>query len=105
MSECPCCGQTMPPKGPAGVKLTARQQRIYEIVRRAGPNGIKTDLIFDRLYSEDSNGGPDTQTKIISVFVCSLNKKLSQIGWRVRGTDWGGRSPRFATYTLVRLNA
>lgn len=105
MNECQCCGQTLPPDGPQGLKLTARERRIYEIVRRAGQNGIKTDIIFDRVYSEDSDGGPDTQTKIISVFVCGLNKKLSQVGWRIKSGDWGGRHSGFATYALVRMNA
>ncbi len=105
MTDCPCCGQTLPTDGPAGLKLTRSQRRIYDIIRKAGPNGITSDVIFDRLYRDDPDGGPDTQTKIISVFICSLNKKLPKFGQKIQSGDWGGRAPRFATYTLVRLDA
>lgn len=105
MSECACCGQTLPPVDPPGVKLTPRERRIYEIIQRAGKHGISADLVFDRVYADDRDGGPNTQLKIISVFVCSLNRKLPKAGQMIKSGDWGGNHTNCARYWLVKLDA
>lgn len=91
MAECPCCGQTLPPDLPKGLKLRGRKLEVFNMVRRAGQYGITADRIFDRLYELDPNGGPDKGLKIISVFVCYLNKRLRPFGMRVRAEPNGGR--------------
>lgn len=104
MAECACCGQTLPYNYPNGLRLTPQLRRCYDIIRRAGQSGIHSDIIFDRMYKDDEDGGPLTATKIISVYVCSLNKKLPPFGQKILSDDWGGRRDNHARYRLV-LNA
>lgn len=105
MGECPCCGQTLPLDLPAGLVLTRKQQQVYEVIRKAGRNGVYGDQIFDRVYADDPNGGPNTQTKIISVFVHGLNKKLPAFGQTIKSGEWGGVHSTCAKYWLVALDA
>ncbi len=103
MTECPCCGQTMPPDLPVGLKLRGNRLRVYEIVRRAGQNGITSDRIFDKLYELDPNGGPESGLRIVSIIVCYLNKRLKDVGQKIQGGASGHGCP--GEYRLVTLNA
>lgn len=103
MAECPCCGQTIPLDLPIGLTLRGKRLEIYNIVRRAGLHGITSDLIFERLYALDPNGGPDTGVRQISVMICHLNKRLASVGQRVQGGHTGNGC--FGTYRLVIDNA
>lgn len=94
METCPCCGQTLPPELPKGLKLRGQELEVFNLVRKAGTYGITADRIFNQIYALDPNGGPDKGFKIVRVIVCHLNKKLKQLGLRVRSSGSGGRGGR-----------
>ncbi len=73
--------------------LPGYQGRIYEIVKKAGKNGIHSERLFGLLYGHDPGGGPDF--KSMAVIICHLNKKLR--GEKV----YAGRNKRF--YRLVKI--
>lgn len=59
------------------------QLRILEIVRKAGKWGVSSELIRDRIYSDDSDGGPLTADNVICVQICILNRKLASFRKRI----------------------
>lgn len=76
-------------------ELVGHQRRIYEIVKKAGKDGIHSERLFDLLYSHDRDGGPDF--KSLAVSIAQLNKKLRARGCKV----WAGHNKRY--YRLVEL--
>lgn len=104
MSDCPCCGQTLPDDMPLGLRLRGNERRIYERVRKAGQHGITSERLFDWLYADDPNGGPASQRNVVQVTICNINKKLKMINQRIESEHWGGRG-NFAEYKLLNLNA
>jgi hypothetical protein len=72
--------------------LPGYQQQIYEIVKKAGKNGIHSERLFDLLYSHDPDGGPDFKSMAVTIW--QLNRKLR--GEKVHA----GRNKRF--YRLVK---
>ena len=99
MKCCPACGQTLPPGIPKGLVLRAGHQRIYDIVRRAGPYGITSTDLCDKVYADDPNGGPLDARNTLACRIVYLNRKLKPFGQRV--TCGGGRSD--GAYKLVKL--
>lgn len=93
MSEqqvCKCCGQTLPDLSlPDGLKLSGKRKLLFTAVNRAGQHGITTSRLFDALYGDDPNGGPNTGTRIISTQVFFVNKRLKDMGWRIKGGHTG----------------
>ena len=45
MRRCGCCGQSLP-EVRLGVTLTPLKARIFDLIRRAGPDGIPGDDLF-----------------------------------------------------------
>lgn len=98
---CPTCGQTLPLKNrPEGVYLSRLQGQIWDTVQKAGVHGILSDRLYDLLYQNDPNGGPDSR-HCLSVHVWHLNCKIRPIGWEVRAESTGSKSPR--EYKLRKL--
>jgi hypothetical protein len=89
MKGCPACGQTLPEKLPLGLCFRGIKKRIVDVVHRAGETGIPTDALFDRIYGEDPNGGPETGFKIIAVHVCAMNKKMKPFGLKISSKTVG----------------
>lgn len=86
---CPTCGQTLPPDKPLGLELRGHQLTIANLLLKAGPHGLDTDVLFARLYENDPNGGPLTGKKILSVLVNQLNKRLALVGKKIKATSYG----------------
>lgn len=86
---CPTCGQTLPAPKPHGLRLSAFRTRLFEIVRRAGPNGITTDDIVSVLYADHPDGGPMTAHKCVHVHVYNINKLLRTRGYEIKAKNWG----------------
>lgn len=103
MAECACCGQTLPDDLPDGLILRGKMRLLYDRVRRAGKNGIRADLLFEFMYGEDPNGGPDTGIKIIPVHVNHINSRLVKFNQRIIGSRSGHGA--FAQYRMWSLNA
>lgn len=86
---CQCCGQPLPPDEPEGLRLRGKRRQIFDLVRKAGKQGIRADRIFSALYDDDPNGGPDTGLKIIAVHVFHANRALEKFGLRIHGGRTG----------------
>ena len=92
MPCCPTCGQQLPDEESALIaerQLTGICATIFKRVRKAGAEGIRTDMLFDAIYNGNSRGGPEGGYKIISVHVHYLNRKIKRFGLRVRGGQTG----------------
>lgn len=101
MKCCPTCGQTLPPASELnGVVLSKTRKRIYELVRRAGKYGIISDDLFDLVYQDDPNGGPENGKHVVSQHIYYMNRQLAPIGKKITA---GGRGPYPHSYKLVDL--
>jgi hypothetical protein len=63
--------------------------RIVECIHRAGGRGKTSQDVFDYVYANDPNGGPDSGVKIIAVHVCRINKMLAPHKICIRHTQIG----------------
>lgn len=70
---CECCGHPLP-EYEIIMDLTRMQQRLFQIVQRAGRAGVTSDVIMDRLYD---GKGPDS-TNILNVMKVKLQPKLQK---------------------------
>jgi len=101
MKCCPSCGQTLPRKLPIVPEARGIKRRLLDIVHRAGPNGISTDDLFDMIWGNSSDGGPETGTKTLHVHVSVLNKALLKHKLKIKNTDVGRGA--CGSYKLVEL--
>lgn len=102
MTECACCGQTLPPRVcDPELKLSPTQQRILDRVVRAGQFGIVSTDLLEYLYADDPNGGPETGLQCLSSHIVHLNKKLAKKGKRVRAPVGGYHCPTAYVYENI----
>jgi hypothetical protein len=78
---CPTCGHPQASDEIAAL-LSGKQRRLYEIVRKAGTEGIAAKDIMRMLYADDPTGGPET-CNIISVFANKANQKIAGKGLKI----------------------
>jgi hypothetical protein len=91
--KCPCCG------GSGRIALTQMQFRVWDIVRRAGPDGISAAALTERAYADRDDGGPVSGTHAIWVHAHHANKSLKAIGQRITSTGGPG-----SVYRLITLS-
>jgi hypothetical protein len=77
--DCPCCGQPMP-EVRLGVKLTPLKARIFDIVKRAGNDGILADELFKMVYEERKRSRHS-----LKAHVWQINDVIADEGWRIVG--------------------
>ena len=78
---CNYCGQTLP-ETRMGVRLTALKARIFDIVQRAGVDGISSSDLFDMVYTEG-----DTSLETLKAHIWQINDVIRDEGYAIRGTD------------------
>lgn len=87
-ANCPACGQalrTLPP----GLSLSPLELGLYNILKKAGDDGIIVLDIAGKLYRDYVNGGPENANKVVHILKMSLNKKLKGARQRVITTHRG----------------
>ncbi|MCO5082624.1 MAG: winged helix-turn-helix domain-containing protein [Rhizobiaceae bacterium] len=102
-SNCPCCGQMLPPDDSlrvdeAGIVvrngrfavLTKQESEIFALLRAARGKIVTREQLLTGLYPIDAD---EAEIKIIDVFVCKLRAKLKPLDVTVQ-TVWG-RGYRF----------
>jgi len=77
-----------------GVKLTPREKRIADAVRRSGDGGIFIDDLVDVVYADHPDGGPLTAKTCIYVLIHNANKKLVPKGFVIRSEHGGPGAPK-----------
>lgn len=99
---CKCCGQTLPAIEGVEIVLSAGLRNLVQTVRLAGPHGIDTNRLFDKLYDGDLDGGPLSGHKALHVRVHQVNKRLRPHGWRIVGNRTDSETG-YGRYKLLRL--
>jgi hypothetical protein len=86
---CPTCGQSLPQPKPRDLGLSPLRTRLFEIVQRAGDNGIATPDLVNLLYAEHPDGGPDSAGQVVRTLICKINKRLKPRGYEIKGRSYG----------------
>lgn len=86
---CECCGHPLPGLE-VQLELTKRQRDIFTAVQHAGQAGITIPQLIDKVYSYDSNGGPDTAQNVIHVQRVKMKEKLAAFGMKITTTKGHG---------------
>ena len=95
---CKCCGQVLPSKF-KHLRLAPGPLLLLEAVAEAGQEGINIDRLYQKLYGDRRDGGPDPNT--VRVRVCQLNKRhLWKHGLKIVGKN-NGRSHLLGSYVLT----
>lgn len=76
MNTCSCCGQTLPDEDVPWNFFQGNRRKIIERIRKAGKNGCTRQMIFNHLYADDPDGGPNWAHNIIAVYISQINKEL-----------------------------
>lgn len=95
MTNCPTCGQLVPPKNPFAPQAPVKA-RIYEFIAKH-PEGVDREQVRAYVYADDPEGGPESFS-IISTHVFLMNRVLVPLGCKVHSTMGHG-----AVYTLRAL--
>ena len=91
---CQHCGQIIPPKSTIFDNALVKK-RIYSFIAKH-PEGVTRDQVFERVYADDRDGGPD-YPNVISVHIASMNRMLKPLGVRIHST--GGHWTRYTIQT------
>lgn len=82
---CQCCGHPVPEfdtlRG-----LTPGQQKIFDALDNAGQRGLTRRQLFDRLYGDDPNGGPDS-IGVLNVQRAKMRDTLAAHGMQIVTTQ------------------
>ena len=98
---CPTCHQTLPNPLPHDLQFRGVKNLILRRVHKAGGAGIRSDLLFDHVYGDDPNGGPETGMKILAVHIWHMNKTLKSFGLKIKSLTVGRGG--YGNYVLVKL--
>ena len=93
---CECCGHPLPSDSVRAF-LSRHQKRFFDIVEKAGTNGIEIDQLYDQLYQDARNGGPFRQ--IIPVTARQIRQKIEPFGITILGSRGPG-----SRYYLVTMS-
>jgi hypothetical protein len=91
---CEACGHPMPTYHDI-IGLTGMQQRVFEIVEKAGAAGVAFRTVVERAYSIKADGGPLHANTSINVMRSNMNKRLARKGLTIKAS--GGH------YSIWRL--
>jgi hypothetical protein len=76
---CHHCGQPLPIIR-LGVRLTAFKARIFDLVQRAGEDGITGRDLFDIVF-----GGDDHSYHTLKAHIWQINDLIEDEGYRIKG--------------------
>lgn len=97
MKCCHACGQTLPEEGPSGLKLRGTKKVLFERVKKAGKNGIDSDVLFNYVWGNV----PSSPTKCtMHQHLSRLNSILVDFRLKIKGSGMGRGG---MSYTLVKL--
>ena len=81
---CPYCNQPLPEMR-LGVRLTPFKARLFDVVARAGSDGIMGEDLYNLVCTE----GQSRDT--LKVHIWQINDILEDEGYRIRGGRYGYR--------------
>ena len=89
---CSHCGQPLPTTR-LGVRLTPFKARIFDIIRRAGPDGVP---------SSELQAMVDRNATVLKSHIWQINDVIADAGYRIKGVGLGGTNSD-SCYVLRRL--
>jgi hypothetical protein len=92
--KCPCCN------GSGVIPLTPLEFRVWDVLRRAGVDGLACADLTERVYADRPDGGPLSGTHSVWSHAHRANRKLAAIGQRIVASGGPG-----SIYRLVRIQA
>jgi hypothetical protein len=91
---CPTCRRPMPPETRGGVRLTPLKARIFDVIHRAGVDGISpadiNAIVFDGRASYDT----------VKAHIWQINDLLAETDIEIDSV--GGRGPVHGYYRIQR---
>lgn len=90
--HCPTCGHLLsaiPVAGVSEVPLEGQARKIVELLAKAYPKSVSRTAIWDALYGDDPNGGPDNPDAVINVRIYRLRRQLAPYGWTIPRASTG----------------
>ena len=97
LSSCPHCGQRMPELR-LGVRLFPMTARVFDVIRRAGTDGISGREAFNIAYQ----GMRKPKYMTFKAHVAHIRDALAGTGYTIR-TNGGSASGRRPVYRLVKV--
>lgn len=71
--SCCCCGQPLPPARHPFTRGRCRQ--VYDFVARH-PQGVRIEEIFEHIWGNDPDGGPEGWRSLLHTTIGDVNDKL-----------------------------
>ena len=97
LSSCPQCGQRMPELR-LGVRLFPMTARVFDVIRRAGADGISGREAFNIAYQ----GMRKPKYMTLKAHVAHIRDALAGTDYTIR-TNGGSASGRHPVYRLVKV--
>ena len=97
LSSCPHCGQRMPELR-LGVRLFPMTARVFDVIRRAGADGISGREAFNIAYQ----GMRKPKYMTLKAHVAHIRDALAGTDYTIR-TNGGSASGRHPVYRLVKV--
>jgi hypothetical protein len=88
---CPACGYPRALQvSPKTLRLLflGKQRRLFEIVEKAGTAGMPSPELFQRVYADEPDGGPESGPLIINVMINKMNNKLAPWGVMIHSVGY-----------------
>ena len=76
---CPVCGKALSPKR-FRVRMSPLKAKLLDLVREAGPEGIRVDALLERLPIKGADLG-----RTLNVHISQINDKLAHTNWSIVG--------------------
>jgi hypothetical protein len=81
---CAYCGQTLP-EIRLGVRLPPLKARIFDLVQRAGADGIDRRDLFDIVFGDDDAHARRHSFRTLKAHICQINEAIEDTGYRIEG--------------------
>ena len=82
--------------------MTPLRSRILKALEPCGDDGLLADVLFDRVYHDDPDGGPLSGRQALAQMIKNMNKTAE--GWRIESYGAIPQVGMCCYYRLVKKN-
>lgn len=91
---CPCCNRPMdaayaPIESLSEGRLEPQMRAIVSALSKAYPRPVSHSALFDILYGDDPNGGPENPRNVVAVRIWKVRKQIEKYGWTIPHNNGG----------------
>jgi hypothetical protein len=87
MTNCPHCGH---PVSDVDTSFVGIQLLMFKILKSAGSAGITKAFIFERIYGNRADGGPQSN-RTLNIYRIRMRERLAECGLKIETVRRGGR--------------